>query len=143
MPPGTYIHKLSNVDRETKTADCAKCGKGIDIRIRQSGRVSCRIAIREEKAKNRKPLAKRSDSERSPHHGLTRKEARDLKAEKACAICGENKTEILCVDHDHKTGVIRGVLCKKCNLGLGMFRDNPEYLATAIEYLRGEGLEGP
>jgi recombinational DNA repair protein (RecF pathway) len=61
-----------------------------------------------------------------------------------CAICGRTsqskrnsrqKQMSLCIDHCHKTGVIRGVLCDKCNIGLGAFKDNPALLHRAAEYL--------
>ena len=67
-------------------------------------------------------------------HGLTASEARRFRDGKSCAICGE--TEQLHVDHDHETGRIRNVLCRRCNLGLGNFRESPELLARAIEYLK-------
>lgn len=55
----------------------------------------------------------------------------------ACAICGRVFSDDLyaCVDHDHGDGHIRGVLCRKCNTGLGMFRDNLELLIKAVQYL--------
>jgi len=44
----------------------------------------------------------------------------------------------LSVDHCHSTGKIRGILCTKCNTGLGSFKDNIELLTKAIQYLKGE-----
>jgi Autographiviridae endonuclease VII len=54
-----------------------------------------------------------------------------------CAICGGTCTNghTLYVDHDHKTGMIRGLLCNRCNFGIGYFKDNQTFLAAAIEYL--------
>lgn len=39
------------------------------------------------------------------------------------------------IDHDHKSGVVRGVLCNRCNLGLGYFQDDPQCLINAAVYL--------
>lgn len=50
-----------------------------------------------------------------------------------CKIC--NREKKLFVDHCHKTGKIRGLLCGKCNKGLGHFFDNKDYLKSAIDYL--------
>lgn len=50
-----------------------------------------------------------------------------------CTICGENTD--LVVDHDHKTNVVRGLLCNKCNKGIGLFKDSPELLEYARIYL--------
>jgi hypothetical protein len=53
-----------------------------------------------------------------------------------CAICSEPlEREQLHVDHDHATGKFRGILCAKCNSGLGMFRDDVDFLRAAIRYL--------
>ncbi len=54
-----------------------------------------------------------------------------------CAICyAEPDKRGLAVDHDHNTGVIRGLLCHNCNLLIGNACDNPEILHSAITYLR-------
>ncbi len=54
-----------------------------------------------------------------------------------CAICGDKKEgKVLCVDHDHKTGKVRGLLCGNCNIGLGNLKDNIQILQSAIEYLQ-------
>ncbi len=53
-----------------------------------------------------------------------------------CAICGNvcATRRSLAVDHDHSTGQIRGLLCQKCNHGIGLFHDNPKRLREAAEY---------
>ena len=51
-----------------------------------------------------------------------------------CKICGAKK-DLLHVDHCHKTGKVRGLLCEHCNPGLGYFKDNVEALRSAIAYL--------
>lgn len=63
-----------------------------------------------------------------------------------CAIC---KTKIVfqhkdrrhkaCIDHDHITGKFRGLLCSPCNIALGCFRENPDTLRNAANYLERKG----
>lgn len=60
-----------------------------------------------------------------------------------CPICKEKLSnrflniqgKLSSIDHDHKTGVVRKILCMNCNSGLGCFNDNVDNLTNAIEYL--------
>lgn len=60
-----------------------------------------------------------------------------------CAICGttefSGKGKKPHVDHCHKTGKIRALLCNQCNVGLGAFRDSPELMEAAINYIKKHG----
>jgi hypothetical protein len=65
-----------------------------------------------------------------------------FKQNNVCAICKQSETSVIRgkviampVDHDHTTGKVRGLLCTKCNRGLGLFRDNIGFLKSAISYL--------
>lgn len=53
-----------------------------------------------------------------------------------CAVCGRKPEERLVIDHDHLSGRVRGLLCSPCNLGLGIFEDDPDRLVAGAEYLR-------
>ena len=64
---------------------------------------------------------------------LTKEVQKDLGP--GCAICRSTKRELR-VDHSHKTGNIRGLLCDRCNWALGMFSDNVNNLERAILYLK-------
>ena len=53
-----------------------------------------------------------------------------------CAICGRDLA--LFIDHNHITGVVRGLLCFNCNIALGSFNDDPDNLRKAADYLESE-----
>jgi hypothetical protein len=56
-----------------------------------------------------------------------------------CEICGTDITKGFNnkhIDHCHSTKKVRGILCRNCNLGLGFFNDNSDYLLKAINYLK-------
>jgi hypothetical protein len=66
-----------------------------------------------------------------------------------CAICTRSETHMrngkvkaLAVDHDHKTGKIRALLCFDCNTGLGKFQDSEQVLLSAAEYLKKHSGNG-
>ena len=57
-----------------------------------------------------------------------------------CGICGKIKKKYnLSVDHDHKTGKIRGLLCSPCNRALGILGDSSEALQKVLRYLNNLG----
>lgn len=75
---------------------------------------------------------------REREFGITREAYAEMEAVQGgrCAICGEVPEKSLHIDHDHKTGQVRGLLCGHCNRGLGLFRDDPDRLKAAARYLK-------
>jgi hypothetical protein len=75
-------------------------------------------------------------------YGITRDDYREAwyRQDGKCAVCGgverTARNHLLCVDHDHVTGLFRGLLCSHCNRGTGLFRDDPEILEAAARYIR-------
>lgn len=72
----------------------------------------------------------------TPEQLVSAYEAQDGK----CAICTTEVPLIdSAIDHNHKTGEFRGVLCKTCNRALGLFQDSETIMASAINYLKTKG----
>lgn len=97
----------------------------------------CRYDLEREKERHRQymrnrrvndPDAVRINWERSKY-GVCKEDLKILN----CQICGSDHK--LCIDHDHSTGKVRGILCMKCNFGISYFNDDPELLNNAINYL--------
>ncbi len=59
---------------------------------------------------------------------------RDNEVKGPCKICG--RIDLMHIDHDHISGTIRGLLCVKCNTGLGQFNEDPDLMTRATEYLK-------
>ena len=121
-------------------------------------RSQCKICTNE---KNLAKYHKCSRTKRSHHmasrkhslwknYGLTLDQYDQMLVEQggACLICRsvepwgfvekpKRAKEFFCVDHDHKTGKVRGLLCQPCNTGLGNFNDDTGSLRAAIKYLEG------
>lgn len=94
-----------------------------------------------QKAKDRAQEAKlpKVEASRFRQYGLTEKKFDQMYEgqDERCKICKvwQDSNEIH-IDHDHSTGRVRGLLCKRCNFGLGWFNDKPDFLETAAWYLR-------
>lgn len=101
---------------------------------------------KERDKKRRKELgALRNIQEISRRRGITIEQYYALVStyENKCAICKKEETRKarndnvarLCIDHCHKTNIVRGLLCHDCNTGIGKFKDSKELLSNAIKYL--------
>jgi hypothetical protein len=71
---------------------------------------------------------------------LSKFEAMVNKQNGVCSICGQppkkkRNSHTLCVDHDHETGEVRGIVCDPCNRGLACFRDDPRIMRSAARYM--------
>lgn len=96
--------------------------------------------------KNRRFLRKKNAKYKSLY-GITLEQFSEMETaqERKCKIC--TKETKLVVDHCHKTGKVRGLLCQACNKSLGGFYDNTKALQSAIKYLEEasnapEGVQG-
>lgn len=77
----------------------------------------------------------RSAASRARKYGMSEAQYRELmiKQSNSCGIC--QKTGPLCVDHDHETGEVRGLLCTPCNVAVGILGDSVDSLQRALNYL--------
>lgn len=71
------------------------------------------------------------------NYGMTQEDYDEMLVSQnySCAICGDSPPYTLNVDHCHTTGVVRGLLCWECNIGIGKFKDDTNLLLKTIEYL--------
>jgi recombination endonuclease VII len=118
-----------------------------DYRARKLAESRSSIERRRHKAK-RDPVyraklrrAKRTNSRRSflrTQYGISLEDYDAMLKRQGgvCAICRKRSAERLCVDHCHVTRKVRGLLCRKCNFGLGHFSDDPDLVEAAAAYLR-------
>jgi hypothetical protein len=126
---------------------CAKCKeiKALDEfgrnRSRRSGLTDyCRpchaAAMAEERIRNH---GSGRNWQLKRRYGVTEEEVERMVAEQGgvCAIC--LRADAKHVDHDHLTGLVRRILCFKCNGGLGQFDDDPDRMRLAADYLELRG----
>ena len=138
---------------------CSKCNEDKEVSefrerksLKRGYQSWCRECENEANRKRYKPRPKREKKQYSSkaalirmlmfRYNLTYEEFGNKYREQGgkCAICSESKplgsVKGLNVDHCHTSGKIRGLLCRKCNTGLGQFDDNIEILENAIKYLQ-------
>lgn len=86
---------------------------------------------------HRKEVAKQSRRAVLRSFGLTEEAYQQMFLQQMgrCAICRCKSKRRLCIDHDHRTTHIRGLLCDRCNTALGLLRDSVTLLLSAVEYI--------
>ena len=131
------------IDRQQQKT-CRVCGEEKPISEfspMKSGRFGVRAFCRDCRPADKKTWRKDTSRAREFHlqktHDLSLSEYSAMLETQGgkCAICGCTSAKFLCVDHCHKSGSVRRLLCSKCNSGIGMFRDDPSLLRKAAEYL--------
>lgn len=82
-----------------------------------------------------KPTARR-DADYRHKYGITYQDyaERVMAQGGCCAVC--EQPSILVVDHDHETGLVRGLLCSPCNIAIGHFKNSPERMERGADYIR-------
>lgn len=122
-------YEKRNAEKYNESVRKYRAKKGIEWRRERRAR-----------AHERNPLARKHYS--LARYGLGIGEFQKMLEQQghACAICGtkENRDgKSLYVDHDHVTGAVRGLLCRKCNTGLGLLGDGLEGIEKVMKYLKG------
>jgi hypothetical protein len=71
-------------------------------------------------------------------YGMTSQDLENLikKQDNRCGICGKKSSKPLDIDHSHRTGKVRGLLCNGCNSGIGLFDDNIDSIKNAIDWIK-------
>lgn len=145
----TSAHQLSNIDEKLKRATCSTCGPTEIVWRdfqRGGGRWGCTI---KRHTMGRSAYKWSEDYKRAicpfcTHwHRWDRDKGRVCRdrlvqqAGNACAICAEQFTKKSTprIDHNHTTGAVRGVLCRNCNVALGLLKDDPACVKKAFDYL--------
>jgi hypothetical protein len=129
-------HVVTVVDRKLLVGDCLICGP-IKLYVRSDGGIRCgNVAV--------KPWTPHPDHKYYQYmtkYGINKEQyLAMLEAQNnSCAICEMEFTATPHIDHDHVSNHVRGLLCRECNYGLGNFRDNVTFLASAISYLEING----
>lgn len=126
---GLPCKRCGNTLRYKCNRNCVFCKRTRPVNLEQ------RAAYRKSdagKAVSRKHLLKKK-------YGITEKEYQQMLLQQGmtCAACSTapTKNKSLCVDHNHKTGKVRGLLCSFCNLVVGWVKDDPTILRHIITYL--------
>lgn len=131
VKPTTEFTRLNRHGKWGFCSGCKECNNKRSKKYYKDNPEKCKEAVKSSALKRKYGITKEDKERMLKNQGYK------------CAICGQ---EIFLfgsshkltahVDHDHKTGKVRGLLCHGCNIGLGKFMDNTDYLLSAISYLK-------
>lgn len=125
--------------RYSKNAQCIECLKISKLKYKNSDKSKETVRLY-----NLNYQRVNKERQRAAFYGLTLEQFASMQSDQKglCLICdnpfGDNPKNMH-IDHCHSTGKVRGLLCHSCNIGLGKFKDDPELLTKAIEYLKRHG----
>jgi len=139
VKPKGPLHRITNVNAELALGDCAVCGPATPVRVRPGRGHECQIRRKQGMAGRNRRI------DRLKQYRLTPDDVERMRQNQGgrCAIC-QHPTEKLVVDHDHACcpkrkascgQCVRGLLCQRCNVALGYWRDDPLLAIAAAEYL--------
>jgi hypothetical protein len=122
-----------SIDQFTKRYDrpigvrpwCRECQRSIDAKSRETDKG---------KKKYRKQIWKKAGIDITYEQYKEKYQALEGK----CEICYDQLPS-LCVDHNHATGEVRGLLCTPCNLAIENLKESPEIMSNAIKYIKKYG----
>lgn len=154
------LSRAESIKKHTAWNCLCDCGKqkvirGSNLRTGKSSSCGCIMALKASERLHKHGRADRKKKKqfreytREIHvkrkYGITIEFYNDMLESQGncCAICGYEFGAVqgdTYVDHCHTTGVVRGLLCRKCNTGIGMFDDQTSHLASAIQYLNKTSL---
>lgn len=130
--PGPADHLVARRDGESAARKCSECGceKPVEDFLEDPRHPGRRLSL----CAPCRTLRYR-DQTRARRYGISPKEYEQRLASQGggCAVC--LSTVRLCIDHDHATGVIRGILCDNCNVALGRLGDDPERIGRLAAYV--------
>lgn len=135
----SYIRKSSG--KQERAVWCKVCSRArasaYGYEYRASGRRDDKKRYADEKKNHPDWREKRRDYELRHCYGITQADYERMYAEQEgkCAVCLKQRKKKMDVDHDHKTKKVRGLVCRSCNLIMGLVHENYDVLLRAGQYL--------
>jgi hypothetical protein len=124
-------------------SSCKSCERQRNLRYRKDHPEIVRQSTMRWRQRNPEKMSAQYTRKKLKGYGITEVQYRDMSRAQGgvCAVCGETNTSgmALAVDHSHRTGEVRGLLCNRCNAALGFLKNDPERCLRAALYLEDRG----